>query len=194
DHGVHSGLNRDAARLPLPLPAMPVAEGEQRAVDIDPEIASGPGAHLRRSPVAAVRVGHQRGPRLEGSRRHANGAVHRIQREGDGEVAPAGPVGDGPRLRIDLVDPDPLVQGRLQGCGMDWAGAGQRAEEGDRRGRREVTGRGDRDEMHGQRVARLGALDIERTGLRVHEGELDDATHEVGWTAYLPAERVTGPT
>src|SRR5262249_47288324 len=50
----------------------------------------------------------------------------------------------------------------------------------------------DRDEMHGERVAGLGALDVERAGLRVQVRELADLGHQVVLAADLAGEAVLG--
>jgi hypothetical protein len=44
-----------------------------------------------------------------------------------------------------------------------------------------------------KRVARLGALDVERSGLRVDEAQVDVRTRLVAGAAELAAERVLGP-
>ena len=67
------------------------------------------------------------------------------------------------------------------------------AEEGDRRRRAPVAGGLEADEVQRQRVARLGALDVERAGLRVDEAQVDLLAGQVGDAAQRAAEGVLGP-
>ena len=57
--------------------------------------------------------------------------------------------------------------------------AGQGAEQRDGGGCCPVAARLDRDEVDGERIARLRALDVEGSRLRVEERELTDHRHEV---------------
>ena len=104
-------------------------------------------------------------------RRDADRAVHRIHRQLDAEVAVARPRTARCRcVRSTLVDPDRsrAAAPAASRCGRV---AGQRAEERDGRRRGPVPGRLDRDEVQRERVAGLGALDVERAGLRVEGGD-----------------------
>ena len=58
--------------------------------------------------------------------------------------------------------------------------------------RRPVARRLDRHEVHGEGVAGLGALHVERAGLRVDERELDHLGHQVVDAADAAAEAVLG--
>src|SRR5690349_5536797 len=56
----HGALDGGAAGLALALAVVAVADGEQRALDVDAQEARRPGAHLRGVHVAAEPLGHQR--------------------------------------------------------------------------------------------------------------------------------------
>src|ERR1700680_4617149 len=71
-------------------------------------------------------------------------------------------------------------------------GGTQRAEQRDGGGRAPVPGRLDGHEMDGQGVARFGALDVERAGLRVEVGKLADLRDQVGLAAHPAGETVLG--
>ena len=92
---------------------------------------------------------------------------------------------------VQLVDPGGVRQRVLQGG--DAVGAGQAAEERDRRRGAPVPGGLHRDEVQRQGVPRLGALDVERAGLRVDEAQVDLLARQVLGRAQGPAERVVGP-
>ena len=89
DQRVHRALDGHAAGLALALAVVPVADGEQRALDVHAQVDRRPGAHLRGVHVAAERVGHQRVAHLAAGRRDPDGAVHGCQRQLDAQVAPA---------------------------------------------------------------------------------------------------------
>src|SRR5215472_8951480 len=72
-------------------------------------------------------------------------------------------------------------------------GGGQRPEQRDGGGGGPVAARLDRHEMHRQRVARFGALDVERAGLRVEERELADLRDQVILAADPAGEAVLRP-
>ena len=192
DHRVHRRLDRDAARLSLALPAVPVADREQRSLDVHPEVARGPRAHLRGVHVPAVRVGDERGTRFEGSRAR--------RRPSRASVPAAAPRRARPRSpdRSRSVRPGPPRRSR-RAPGADraasWSAASssQRSEERHRARRRPVARWLDRDEVDRERVTRLGTFDEERPGLRIHERELDHARDVVVRPADLAAERVLGP-
>ena len=165
-------------RLALALPAVAVAEGEQRALDVDPEVAGGAGPHLRGVHVAAVGVGDQRRAGLEGGRGDPDGAVHRVQRQVHGAGRRAGP---GRSPSAGRGRPRRSRRPRAAGScsrAVAWV-AGERAEQRDGGGGGPVPRRLDRHEVDGQGVAGLGALDIERAGLRVDERELDHLGDQV---------------
>src|SRR6185437_206225 len=63
---VHRALHRGPAGLALALPVVAVADGEQRARHVDPQVAAGAGAHLGGIHVPAEGVRDQRGPHLAG--------------------------------------------------------------------------------------------------------------------------------
>ena len=69
----------------------------------------------------------------------------------------------------------------------------ERPEQRHRAGGGPVAGRLDRDEVDRQGVARLGSLHEERSGLRIHEGELDHARDVIVRPADLATERVLRP-
>ncbi len=169
--GVHGALDRDPARLALALPGVPVAEREQRALDVDAQIAGDSGPHLRSVHVAAVRVRHQGTAHLEVGGRDADRAVHRVHRQVHRVVAfRAARTGRSRCARsschIHTSSGQRILQGAVA-CVLV-----KRAEQRHGGGRRPVPARLDRDEVHRQRVARLRALDVERAGLRVEVREL----------------------
>ena len=95
------------------------------------------------------------------------------------------------RVAVELVDPGGVGQRVLQRD--DAVGAGHAAEERDRRRRAPVAGRLERDEVQHEGVARLGALDVERSGLRVDEAQVDLLAGQVVDAAQHAAEGVVGP-
>ena len=141
DHRVHRALDGHSARLALALPGVAVAQRQQRAGHVHPEVAGYPGAHLGGVHVAAVRVGHQRRTHLQVRRSDADGTVHRVHRQVHREVAEAGGEPAHPLAAVQLPDPHHLGQRVLQGRRQ--VGGGQRAELGYRRRRRPVAGRFD---------------------------------------------------
>src|SRR4029453_3373163 len=76
---VNRGLDGDAAGLTLTLTAVAVAKGEERTIDVHPEVAGRAGPHLGCVHVAAVRVGHQRRAYLAAGRCHADRPMHRVE-------------------------------------------------------------------------------------------------------------------
>ena len=187
----HRALDRRAAGLALALAVVAVADGEHRALDVDAEEDRRPGAHLRGVHVAAEAVGHQRGAHLAAGRGDADGAEHRLDRQLDAVVAVPGGEGHGVAVAVELVDPGGVRQRVLEGD--DAVGAGHAAEERDRGRGAPVAGRLQRDEVQHQRVAGLGALDVERAGLRVDEPQVDLRAGQVVDAAQRAAERVVGP-
>ncbi len=188
-HGVHRGLDRDAAGLALALPAMAVPEREEGAVDVHAEVAGRAGPHLGRVHVAAVRVGHERRARLAAGRRHADGPVHRVEREVGREVAGPGLEVDEAVRAVDVVAPHELRERILQGDGP--RRGRQRPEQRERRRDGPVPRRLDRDEVEREGVARFGALDVERARLRVEGGDL--LRGQVGHALDETGEAVVGP-
>ena len=189
--GGHGALDRGAAGLALALPVVPVADREQRALDVDTEVDGGSGTHLRGVHVAAEAVGDQRAAHLPAGRGDPDGAEHRLQRQVDLEVAEAGIEGDGAAGPVQLVDVGRVGQRVLQR--HDPVGAGHPAEERDVRRCAPVAGGLEADQVQGERVARFGALDEEGAGLGVHEAQVDLLAGQVGHRPQLAAERVVGP-
>ena len=187
----HRALDGGAAGLALPLPVVAVPHREQRALDVDTEEAGGAGPHLGGVHVAAEALGHQRAAHLTSGRGDADGAEHRLDREVDPQVAVLRGEGHGVLRPVQLVDPGRVRQRVLQGG--DPVGAGQPAEERDRRRGAPVTGRLHGDEVQRQGVPRLGALDVERPGLRVDVAQVDLLARQVLGPAERPAEGVVGP-
>src|SRR4051794_2949612 len=70
----HRTLDGGAAGLALALPVMPVADREQRALDVDAEEAGRARPHLGGVHVAAEALGHQRAAHLSPGRRDADRA------------------------------------------------------------------------------------------------------------------------
>ena len=116
---VHRAFDRGAAGFALALPVVPVAEREQCAFDVDPQIAGCARNHLGGVHVAAERIGHQRTAHFAACRRHADGAEHRIGRQRHLEVAALR--GEAQRAcgRVVFVDPGALGQ---RGCSVGLAG------------------------------------------------------------------------
>lgn len=85
DDGVHGAFKRQGAGFPFTLPGLPVAEGEQRALDVDAEQAGGSGPQLQAVHVAPVCIRHQGAADLEIDGCDADGAVHRVDRQVDRE-------------------------------------------------------------------------------------------------------------
>jgi hypothetical protein len=168
-----------------------VPDGEQRAHDVDAEEAGGAGPHLRRVHVAAETLGHQRAADLAARRGDAHGPEHRLDRQVDPQVGVLRGEGDGVPSPVQLVDPGGVRQRVLQG--RDPVGAGQAAEERDRRRSAPVPGGLHSDEVQRQGVPRLGALHVERPGLRVDEAQVDLLARQVLGRAERPAVRVIRP-
>jgi hypothetical protein len=168
-----------------------VADGEQRALDVDAEEAGGAGAHLRAVHVAAEALGHQRAAHLTARGRDADGAEHRLDREVDAQVAVLRDEGDRVAGPVEFVDPGGVGQRLLEGG--DAVGAGQSAEERDGGRRAPVPGRFHRDEVQRQGVAGLRPLDVERPRLRVHVAEVDLLGGQIRDRAEGAAERVVRP-
>ena len=89
---------------------------------------------------------------------------------------------------VDLIDPGLLRQRILEGLRV--VGAGQGPEEWNVDADRPVAGRLDVDQMNRQRVARLGALDVEGTRLRVEVGKLADLAEDVTRRADMSGKAV----
>ena len=189
-HGVHGALHRHPAGLALALPGVAVAEREQRALHVDPEVAGDPGPHLGGVHVAAERVGHQGAAHLQVGRRDPDRAVHGVHRQVHRVVALPGGEPAGAARAVELPHPDQFRQRLVQQRGG--VGGRQRAEQRHGGGRAPVPGGLDRDEVHGQRVAGLRALDVERAGLRVEVGELAHLRDQVVLPAHLAREAVLG--
>ena len=187
----HGALDGRAAGLALALPVVAVADREQRALDVDAEEAGGAGPHLRGVHVAAEALGHQRAAHLPARRGDADRAEHRLDREVDPQVAVLRGEGDRVARPVQLVDPGGVRQRVLQRGHA--VGAGQAAEERDRRRRAPVPGGLHGHEVQRQGVPGLGALDVERPGLRVDEAQVDLLAGQVLDRAQRPAERVVGP-
>ena len=92
---------------------------------------------------------------------------------------------------VELVDPGQLGQRLLQQRGP--VGAGERAEERDRGRRAPVAGRDQVGDVQRERVAGLGALDVERAGLRVDLGDVQHLGRAVRRAPQPAGERVLGP-
>ena len=112
-------------------------------------------------------------------------------RQLDAVVAVPGGEGDGVAVAVELVDPGGVRQRVLQRD--DAVGARHAAEERDGRRGAPVARRLQRDEVQHERVAGLGALDVERAGLRVDEAQVDLVAGQVVDAAQRAAERVVGP-
>ena len=104
-------------------------------------------------------------------RGHTDRPEHRRERQVDGELAVPGLELQRAARAVEMVDPRRVGQRILQRRSA--VGASQPAEERDRGRRRPVARRLDADEVQRERVAGLGALDVERPGLRVHEAQVD---------------------
>src|SRR4051812_18414527 len=76
----HGTLDGGAAGLALALPVVPVADREQRALDVDAQEAGGAGPHLRGVHVSAEPVGDQRAAHLSPGRSDTDRAEHRLDR------------------------------------------------------------------------------------------------------------------
>jgi hypothetical protein len=187
----HGALDRCAAGLALALPVVAVTDGEQRTLDVHPEETGRAGAHLRGVHVPAEALGHQGTAHLAAGRGDTDGAEHRLDREVDPQVAVLRREGDGVPRSVQLVDPGGVRQRVLEHG--DPVGAGQPTEERDGRRRAPVTGRLQGDEVQRQGVPRLGALDVEGTGLRVDEAQVDLLAGQVLGRAQRPAIGVVGP-
>ena len=137
------------------------------------------------------RSGTRERAHLAAGRRDADGAEHRLDRQLDAVVAVPRGEGDGVAVAVELVDPGGVRQRILQGD--DAVGARHAAEERDRRRGAPVAGRLQRDEVQHQGVPGLGALDVERAGLRVDEAQVDLRAGQVVDAAQRAAERVVGP-
>jgi hypothetical protein len=85
--GGHRALDSGPAGLTLALAVVPVADGEQRPLDVDAEVAGGAGPHLRGVHVAAEAVRHERAAHLPPGWGDADRAQHRLQRQVDPQVA-----------------------------------------------------------------------------------------------------------
>ena len=186
---VHRALDGRAAALALALPVVPVADGEQRARHVDAQVAGGARAHLRGVHVAAERVGHEARAHLAARRGHADRAQHRGDRQVEAEVL--GLVAHGACGPVELVDPGALGQGLLQERRA--VGAGERAEERDRGGRRPVARGPEVGDVDGEGVARLGALHVEGPGLRVDLGHDQHLGGPVGGALQASGEGVLRP-
>ena len=81
------------------------------------------------------------------------------------------------RAPVDLVDPGGVGQRVLERG--DPVGAGQPAEERDRRRGGPVARGLQGDQVQREGVPRLGALDVEGAGLRVHEAQVDLLARQV---------------
>ena len=191
ERGGHRALDRGAAGLALALAVVPVADGEQRPLDVDVEENRCPGSHLRGVHVAAEAVRHQRGPHLVAGRCDTDGAEHRLDRQLDDVVAVPGGERHGVAGPVELVDPRRVRQRVLQRHGA--VGARHATEERDRRRRAPVAGGFQRDQMQYERVAGLGTLDVEGSGLRVDEAQVDLLGGQVVDAAQRATERVVRP-
>ena len=189
--GGHRALDRRTARLTLALAVVTVADGEHRALDVDAEEDRRPGSHLRGVHVAAEAVWHQRGAHLTSGRGDADGAEHRLDRKLDAVVAEPRREGHGVAVAVELVDPSGVGKRVLERD--DAVGAGHAAEEGDGGRCSPVAGGLQRDQVQHQGVAGLRALDVERSGLRVDEPEVDLGARQVVDAAQCTAEGVLGP-
>ena len=101
--------------------------------------------------------GVMRREHLPAGRGDADRAVHRVERQLHLRAAAARPEQAGAALPVDLVDPDDLLERVVQHRRA--VRRGQRPEVGERGRHRPVAGRGDLDQVHGEGVAGLGALD-----------------------------------
>src|SRR5262249_50277253 len=91
---------------------------------------------------------------------------------------------------VEVPHPDQFRQRLMQERGG--VGGRQRAEQRDGGGGAPVPGGLDRDEMHGQRVARLGPFDVEGARLRIEVGELAYLRDQVVLPAHPAGEAVFG--
>src|SRR5262249_30775137 len=98
---------------------------------------------------------------------------------------------DGVAVAVQLVDPGRVGQRLLKG--HDPVRAGHAAEERDGGRGSPVASRLYVDQVQDEGVAGLGALDVERPGLRVHEPEVDLGAGQVADAAQHAAEGVVGP-
>src|SRR3954453_15240558 len=189
--GRHRALDRLPAGLALALAVVTVADGEPRALDVDAEEDRRAGPHLRGVPVSPEPVRDERGAHLTSGRGDAYRAEHRLDRQVDAVVAVAGREGHRVAVAVELVDPRGVGKGVLQRDHP--VGAGHAAEERDRSRRSPVAGRLQRDEVESQGVAGLGALDVERPGLRVDEPQVHLLARQVVDAAQDTVEGVLGP-
>ena len=177
ERDVHGALDRGAARLALALPVVAVADREQRAGHVDPEVAGRTRTHFRGVHVAAEALGYEGRADLPRRGRDTDRAEHRLQRKINLEVRMSRFERQRLLAPVEVVDPGPLRQRVLQHGRA--VGAGQAAEERDRRRHTPVARRLQRGEVQHESVTGLGALDVEGTGLRVDRVDVDACRRQV---------------
>src|SRR5207244_8615933 len=124
------------------------------------------------------------------SRRYADRPVEWLEREGGAVIRIERAKEDALRRFVDLVHPNSLRQWLLKGRGE--VRAGQRAKQRNGAAGRPIARRLDVDQVDRQRVARLGALDIEGPGLGIDEGVLDRLAGQVLLGADPAGEAILG--
>ena len=112
---VHGALHGDAADLALAHGVVPVADREERALDVDAEVNRGPGSRFGRVHVPAKGLRHQDVPRLRRSRRNADRPQERLERQADRILGVEGSVGYLAGAAVDRVDPRLLRKRLLEG-------------------------------------------------------------------------------
>src|SRR6476619_7415473 len=162
---VHRAFDCGATGFAFALAVVTISEGEQRTGDIDPQVAGRANGHLWGVHVSAECLGHQGAAYLAPCWGDPDRTEHRVDGQVHGEVAALRREPQRACGGIVFVYVGPLRQRRLQrGTGGN---AGQPAEERDQRRRTPGACRSQIGQVDRQRVARLGALDPERPGLRV---------------------------
>jgi hypothetical protein len=101
----HSSLHRGAASLSLALAVVPIADGEQRALHVDPEIDSGARFDVRAVHVAAEAVGDEGAAHLARGRGDPHRAEHGRHRQGYRHVGVSARESEGVGVPVKLADP-----------------------------------------------------------------------------------------
>ena len=191
DRRVHGPFHRGAAGFALTLAVVPVPEREERTFDVDPQIDGGPGANLGRVHVAAKSLRHERGAHLARWRRDPDRAQHRLNGQVDRQVRETSVEGHGVARTIQVVDPRGVRKRIVQHRGH--ARRSESPKERNRRRYSPVARRRQVDDVDDQCVARLRALDVEGTGLRVDVTQIDLDARQVIDRLQREVEGILGP-